>query len=74
MTAERAPAPYVLTVERARHNWPAGYFDALIGCRMTILDDRGRPARGDLEAVRETETHIELTLTKIGPEFEDPEP
>jgi hypothetical protein len=24
-----------------------------------------------LEAVRETETHIELTLTKLGPEFED---
>lgn len=68
MTAERVPKPYVLTVERSRHNWPDGYFEGLIGCRITILDERGRPARGDLQAVREMDTEIELTLTGIGPE------
>lgn len=68
MTASRAPAPYVVTVERSRHNWPEGYFLNLVGVRITILDDRGRPARGRLEAVRETDKLIELTLSDLGPE------
>lgn len=68
LTAERAPAQRVVTVERARWNWREGYFDVLVGLRIAFLQDDGSPASGILEAVRETAGRIELTMSVIGPE------
>lgn len=68
MTAQPQPAPRVVTVERARWNWRPGYFDVLVGARIAFLGDDGRPLAGYLEAVRETNETIELTLADVGPE------
>lgn len=58
-------------VERARHDWPVGYFEALIGERIPLPEGgraHARPLAGVLLTAVETATHIELWFDDVGEE------
>lgn len=70
MTAERAPSQRVVVLKRAEHNWPDGYFGALLGLdvRMPAVVERGRVLAGFLVAVEESATEFVLTFEGLQPE------
>lgn len=71
MTAEPAPATRVVTLVRAEHSWPRGYWPALAGLdvRIPALIADGRVLAGYLVAVRETDDTIELVFGDVSPEM-----
>ena len=60
--------PRLLYVKRDRFDWPAGYFQRLIGLVIPFQDAAGTTLTGRLTNVRETEESIELVLWGIAPE------